>query len=326
MSGQPIDPEILKRLDPEYVEFHNKYIAHLPAPHTLPWDATIRNKEAVPGAADILEVGSVKDYDLSKTKVRVFTPKGSPPEGGWPVYCWYHGGGWTLGSISAENAFCSRICQGAKCVVATVDYRLAPENGPSLLGINTASIALGGSSAGGNLAAIISMKATQLNPPIPVVHVQMIVPVTDNTAQPTGNPYPSWKECANTVWLDVGRMIWFRDFYVPNEADRTKWDCSPIFAPDDLLAKMPSTWVAVMELDILRDEGLAYAERLKKVGVPVTHKLYKKAPHQILAMDGVLAVGRELVADATRNLGEIVWDPLAVVFKPAVGLILCCQQ
>lgn len=134
------------------------------------------------------------------------------------------------------------------------------------------------------------MKAAQLNPPIPLVHAQLIVPATDNTAQPTGNPYPSWKECANTVWLNVGRMIWFRDFYVPNEADRTKWDCSPIFAPDELLAKTPSTWVAVMELDILRDEGLAYAERLRNVGVPVTHKLYKKAPHPILAMDGKLCL------------------------------------
>jgi acetyl esterase/lipase len=134
------------------------------------------------------------------------------------------------------------------------------------------------------------MKAAQLSPPIPLVHAQMIVPTTDNTAQPTGNPYPSWKECANTVWLDVGRMIWFRDFYVPNEADRTKWDCSPIFAPNELLAKTPSTWVAVMELDILRDEGLAYAERLRNAGVSVTHKLYKKAPHQILVMDGKLCL------------------------------------
>lgn len=131
------------------------------------------------------------------------------------------------------------------------------------------------------------MKAAQLTPPIPLVLAQMIVPVTDNTAQPIGDPYPSWKECVNTVWLNSGRMIWFRDFYVPNDGDRTKWDCSPIFAPDELLAKTPPTWVAVMELDILRDEGLAYAEKLRNVGVSVTHKVYKKAPHQILAMDGM---------------------------------------
>lgn len=75
---------------------------------------------------------------------------------------------------------------------------------------------------------------------------------------------------------------------MPNKADRTNWDCSPIFAPDELLAKTPSTWIAVMELDILRDEGLAYARRLRSVGVRVTHKVYNKAPHQILAMDGRL--------------------------------------
>ncbi|KAG9314331.1 Alpha/Beta hydrolase protein [Chiua virens] len=360
MDGQPIHPEILPRLDPEYVEFHNKYIAHLPAPHTLPWDPSIRNRETVPGAADTLQVGSVKDYDLSKTKVRVFTPEGPAPEGGWPVYCWYHGGGWTLGSINAENAFCSRVCKGnyyaclavrgSKAVFEQgpnvwsppVDYRLAPEhpypaavedsletlqwvyekgsypprNQPrshcprGLISVGKHLVHRVRSKrlhSGGNLSAIISMKAAQLSPPISILHVQMIVPVTDNTAQPTGDRYPVVEECANTVWLNTGRMIWFRDFYVPNVVDREKWDCSPIFAPDELLAKSPPTWVAVMELDILRDEGLAYADRLKKVGVSVTSKMYKGAPHQILAMDvsnRVLAVGRELVADTTRNLAE----------------------
>ena len=92
MTEQSIDPAILPRLDPEYVEFHNKHIAHLPALHTMPWDPNVRNKRTVPGTADILNVGSVKDYDLSKTKVRVFTPEGLQPKDGWPVYRWYHGG------------------------------------------------------------------------------------------------------------------------------------------------------------------------------------------------------------------------------------------
>ncbi|KAG2369350.1 hypothetical protein BDR07DRAFT_1388445 [Suillus spraguei] len=85
-------------------------------------------------------------------------------------------------------------------------------------------------------------------------------------------------------------MLWFRNFYVSKEAERTEWGNSPIFAPDvdELLAKSSKTWIAVMELDILRDEGLAYGERLKKVGVPVSHKLYARAPHQILAMDGTI--------------------------------------
>jgi len=91
-APQAIDPAILPRLDPEYVVFHNEYIAHTVPPHTLPWDPTIRNRPTVPGSAEILQVGSVKDYGLTHCKVRVFTPEGAPPPKGWPVYIWYHGG------------------------------------------------------------------------------------------------------------------------------------------------------------------------------------------------------------------------------------------
>ncbi|KAH7925191.1 hypothetical protein BV22DRAFT_1011765 [Leucogyrophana mollusca] len=303
---QPLDPEILPRLHPEYVAFHNEHVAYIVPNHLQEWDPSVRNQPTVPGSAEVLEVGSVKDYDLSHCKVRVFTPEGTPPVDGWPVYIWYHGGGWTLGNINSENAFVSRQCKGAQCVAVTVDYRLGPEDpypaavedafealqwvyekGSSLLGVNPKRLAIGGSSAGGNLAAIMSMKAAQLDPPIPLLLAQLIVPVTDNTADASGDPYPSWKELANTPWLNTSRMLWFRNQYLPNKEDWTKWDNSPIFAPDELLAKSPKTWIAVMELDILRDEGLAYGEKLRKLGVEVSHKIYMRAPHQILAMDGM---------------------------------------
>jgi acetyl esterase/lipase len=92
IKPQAIDPDILPRLDPEYVAFHNKYVAHLVPPHTLPWNPAIRNGDTVPGSAEVLSVGSVQDYDLSHCKVRVFTPEGTPPPDGWPAYIWYHGG------------------------------------------------------------------------------------------------------------------------------------------------------------------------------------------------------------------------------------------
>ncbi|KAH7925190.1 hypothetical protein BV22DRAFT_454670 [Leucogyrophana mollusca] len=321
----PIAPEILPRLDPEYIAFHNKYVAHIVPYHTDPnWNPSMRSSNPVPGSSEVLKVGKVEDYDLTHCKVRVFTPEGTPPADGWPVYIWYHGGGWTLGGIDTQNHFVSRQCKGAKCVAITVDYRLAPEHpypaavedafealqwvygkGSSILGINPQRIAIGGESAGGNLSAILSVKAAQLNPPIPLLLAQLIAPVTDNTADPSGNPYPSWKEVANTPFLNIGRMLWFRDKYLPKGEDCTKWDISPIFVPDELLAKSPKTWIAVMELDILRDEGLAYAERLKKIGVEVSTKMYMKAPHPILAMDGgALSVGRELISDAVTNLAE----------------------
>lgn len=85
-------------------------------------------------------------------------------------------------------------------------------------------------------------------------------------------------------------MLWFKHNYSPNEADWTKWDNSPLFAPDESFKKVPPAWIGVAELDILRDEGIAYAEKLSKAGVPVDLKVYKGAPHPIMAMDGTFCL------------------------------------
>lgn len=140
--------------------------------------------------------------------------------------------------------------------------------------------------SGGNLAAVVALKAVQAEPPIPVMFQLLVVPVTDNTATTSGVPYKSWAENANTVQLTPGRMLWFRDNYLPNEKDRTAWESSPIFAPKELFKKLPKAWVAVMDLDVLRDEGIEYANKMKAAGVDVEVKLYETAPHPILAMDG----------------------------------------
>lgn len=116
--------------------------------------------------------------------------------------------------------------------------------------------------------------------------VSKVVPVVDNTAD-IGGPYPSWSENAKTVSLVPEKMLWFRKNYLPNKEDWTKWDNSPIFAPKELFAKAPNAWIAVAELDILRDEGIAYGEKLKEGGLQVEVKIYKGAPHPIMAMDGM---------------------------------------
>jgi acetyl esterase/lipase len=136
--------------------------------------------------------------------------------------------------------------------------------------------------SGGNLAAILTLKAAEASPPIPLVFQLLIVPVTDNTATVEN----LWAENALTPWLSPARMLWFRDNYLPNKEDYTKWDASPYFAPDALLAKAPKAWIAVCECDILRDEGIAYGKKLSAVGVEVEVEVYKGAPHPIMAMDG----------------------------------------
>jgi len=176
--------------------------------------------------------------------------------------------------------------------------------GESEVGVDLNRIAVGGSSSGGNLAAVVALTGPTLNPPVPILFQLLIVPVVDNTASPSGEPYTSWRENALTAWLPTGRMLWFRDNYLPNTTDRVKWDSSPIFAPDDIFSKAPKAWIAVAEMDILRDEGIAYGEKLKQAGAQVDVKVYEKAPHQIMALDGVLKIGKQLVNDASHVLGK----------------------
>ena len=140
------------------------------------------------------------------------------------------------------------------------------------------------SSSGGNLAAILALKAAQLQPPIPLVFQLLIVPVTDNTA--SVETYKSWTENQLAPWLSPERMLWFRHNYLPNQEDWSKWDASPYLAPDDLLSKTPKAWIGVAELDILRDEAVQYGAKMSKVGIEVEIDVYKGAPHPIMVMDG----------------------------------------
>ncbi|KAG2060580.1 lipase/ esterase, partial [Suillus hirtellus] len=143
-----------------------------------------------------------------------------------------------------------------------------------------------------------------LTPPTPIIFQLLIMPVTDNTASVADERYPSWKECQNTVWLCEGRMMWFRNMYLPDPATWAEPDNSPIFASDALLAKVPPAFVSVCELDILRDEGLAYGEKLKSLGVKVEAKVYPGASHQILGMDAALKVGQQQADDAIKAVGD----------------------
>ncbi|KIK67689.1 hypothetical protein GYMLUDRAFT_36420 [Collybiopsis luxurians FD-317 M1] len=323
---QPLHPSMIPKLDPEYVEFHNSVLQYITPPHTLPWNPAIRDVPAVPGSTEPLTVGKTSDIDLSCTNMRVFTPEGEAPSAGWPVFIFFHGGGWTFGTIASESTFSTNMCVRAKCVVVSVNYRLAPEHkypiavqdaieslqwiikhGKAALNVDTSKIAVGGSSSGGNLAAILALKAAEptFTPPLPspLVLQLLIVPVTDNTA--TDSPGGLWEENKHTPWLSPDRMNWFKDNYFANKEDWTKWDASPIFAPQELLTKTPNAWIGVGELDILRDEGVKYGEKLKEAGVKeVEIAVYKGGPHPIMAMDGVVKLGAKLITDATNALSK----------------------
>ncbi|PFH48418.1 hypothetical protein AMATHDRAFT_76739 [Amanita thiersii Skay4041] len=342
---QPLHPSILPRLDPEYISFHTNHLQFLPLVYDKPWDPAFRAGPVVPGGTLPSRVGKLEDYNLTHTKLRAFTPPGDIPPSlsssstGWPVLIYFHGGGWTFGNIASEESFSSRMCLDARCVVVSVDYRLAPEhpypaavedaiealqwvvkNGKEKLNVDLTRIAVGGSSSGGNLAAVLALQAPLLKPALrhPIMFQLLIVPVTDNTSTASGKPSPhaSWERNVHTPWLSPARMLWFRNNYLPDEATRGEWRASPLLAPEEVVKGMlkagkSKCWVAVTELDILRDEGVAFSERLRKEGgglVEVEVVEYKKCPHPIMAMDGVLEAGRRMVSDAGRALKKAFWD------------------
>lgn len=226
----------------------------------------------------------------------------------------------------------------ANCVVVTVGYRLAPEYqypvqvedalealvwvhseaGCSVLDIDPARIAIGGTSAyvclssalridpesdrysrGGNLSVVISLKASSLPEPIPIVLSILIVPVIDNTATET----TIWSSRKKAPWLTPARMTWYRAMYVPNSTDAYNWDASPNFAPRSLLSKSPKTWIAIAEQDLLAPEGLAFADQLRRSGVDVEVTNYVGMTHTILAMNG-----KSTLSDCDRHLSPFRTD------------------
>ncbi|KAH6664993.1 Alpha/Beta hydrolase protein [Halenospora varia] len=320
---QPIHPSLRSLLDPQYIEFHEKYLQYVPSSESIPWDPACRFEPSpsAAGRSPFIEVGSTRDFDYGgNEQLRIFVPKGERPQDGWPVLMWMHGGGWTMGDLSSENSFLTQICSELPCMVISVNYRHAPENpypaaiddvvagftwivspaGQKELGVDLKRIAVGGLSAGGGLAAILSLKAAEMQPPVSIAFQLMIVPVIDNTA----TAETSWKGNAYAPWLTPARMLWYRNMYLPNKEDWTNWDVSPNFAPPKLLAKSPKTWVAVAELDILCEEAVEYGKQLQSSGVQAKVVVYPGSTHSILIFDGVLDIGKRLVNDACRALKE----------------------
>jgi acetyl esterase/lipase len=328
---QPLHPSVIPRLDPEYISFHEKYLLHVTPPHTLPWDPV--KMRAVPpyavGARKPLEVGKVEEFELEKggygRKMRAYTPHGEPPMAGWPLMVYFHGGGWALGGLDSEQSVITNLCLGAKCVVLSIDYRLAPENkfpaavedavaalewsltkGKDLLNINMSRIATGGISAGGNLAAVLALKAVEnsFTPPLPkpMALQLLIVPSVDLTA--TDAPGGRWELNKHAPFLSPTRVNWFKGMYLPDEDDWLKWEASPLLAPEELMKKAPKAWIAAGECDVLCNEAEAYAEKLKKCGVEAECVVYKGGTHINFALDGVMKNGAKGISDAVDALAK----------------------
>ncbi|KAJ0159834.1 AB hydrolase superfamily protein [Colletotrichum tanaceti] len=153
--------------------------------------------------------------------------------------------------------------------------------------------------------------------PAPIAQL-LICPVIDSTA----TAETGWATTKHVPWLTPGRMSRYQDLYLPRPGDRARWDASPRFAPRDLLARSPRTWLAVAEVDLLTPEGLAYAAQLRDAGVEVETEVYKGATHFVLVLAGVHQISRKLVHDACAVLAR----GFGSTYDPAAAPILSQQE
>jgi acetyl esterase len=252
---------------------------------------------------DILIPGPAGDIPA-----RVYTPDG---EGKLPLCVYFHGGGWVLGGLDSQDADCRTIANGAACIVVSVNYRHAPEhkfpaaaedayratlwvaeNGGHLSG-DPMRLAVCGMSSGGNLAAVTALMARDRGRP----HIRyqlLIVPVT-NYAFDTA----SYGENGEGYVLTKEEMEWFWDHYLATPADGANPYASPLRAPD--FRGLPPALVMTAEYDPLRDEGRAYAERLREARVPVFYQCRKGMVHMFQ--------GPRALRDATRRLASALAAP-----------------
>ncbi|CAA9380740.1 MAG: Esterase/lipase [uncultured Phycisphaerae bacterium] len=228
--------------------------------------------------------------------VRVYTPKGDAPRGGFPVIVYYHGGGWVIASIDTYDGSCRALTDLTGAVVVSVDYRQAPEHkfpaahedsyaalqhvmaNAADFGGDPARVAVVGESAGGNLATAVCMMAQERGGKVPV-HQGLVYPIADYAFDT-----PSYKENANAKPLNAAMMRWFFEHYLNSPEDGEQVIVSPLRAGGDVLAALPPATIITAEIDPLRSEGVAYAQKLKAAGVDVAAQDYKGVTHEFFGM------------------------------------------
>ena len=250
-----------------------------------------------------IAVGNVQDRTIpgpaSDIPVRIYTPEGRGP---FPMLMNFHGGGWVIGDLDTADYQCRELCRSVGCIVISVDYRLAPEhkfpaaaddcfaatqwaaaNAKRLNG-DANRLAVGGDSAGGNLAAVVSQMARDKGGP-KLVFQLLVYPVTNADFSTT-----SYRDNAEGYLLTKTSMEWFWNHYAPGAADRAHPYASPVRATS--LARLPPALTMTAEFDPLRDEGEAYAAALQKAGVASECVRYDGLIHGFFAMANVVPAAK----------------------------------
>ena len=266
-----------------------------------------------PAAPDVAEVRELAaDGPHGAIPLRMYRPLGSSAGAVLPALVYFHGGGWVIGDLETHDVLCRELANGAGCAVVAVDYRLAPEfvfphavddclaatawlqRNAVALGIDAARLAVGGDSAGGNLAAVVTHLARDAGD-LPIAFQLLIYPATDQRLVAA-----SHETNGDGYLLTRDSIAYYRGHYLPDAADWLDPRSSPLLRGD--LRALPPALVVTAGYDPLRDEGLQYAQALSDAGNRVSHVCFERQIHGFITMGRVLDEANTAVALCAAEL------------------------
>ena len=230
--------------------------------------------------------------------LRGYRPAGSAADARLPVLVYYHGGGWVIGDLDTHDVLCRELCNQSGCAVVAVDYRLAPEHrfpaavddaiaaarwvraNAGALKVDPGRMAVGGDSAGGNLAAVVALAARDAGD-LPLAFQLLVYPATDQR-----RGWPSHTSNGQGYLLTRDSIGYYHDHYLPEPAQDLDWRASPLLAADH--GRLPPALVLTAGYDPLRDEGLQYAHKLSAAGSRATLVNFERQIHGFITMGRVL--------------------------------------
>ncbi|PYN55734.1 MAG: acetyl hydrolase [Candidatus Rokuibacteriota bacterium] len=291
-----------------------------PAYNTLsPKDARQLFRETRPASTPTPpEIGAVRNLVANgpggPIPLRVYRPAGVAASVALPGLMYFHGGGWVIGDLDTHDVLCRQLTAEAGVTVVNVDYRLAPEHKfpaaaddawaatrwtvahASEFGVDAGRLAVGGDSAGGNLAAVVALQARDAGAPIIKLQV-LVYPVTDVAAESR-----SYQDFSEGYMLTRESMRWFTAHYLAAAGQANDWRVSPLRASSH--AGLPPALVVTAGFDPLRDEGAAYAAKLQQAGVLVDYVCYGGMIHGFAGMGKLIETGNRAVSHIAATLRQ----------------------
>ncbi len=258
------------------------------------------------------DVASVRDETSGPVPMRVYRPLGAAAGATLPALVYFHGGGWVIGDLDTHDTLCRELANGAGVCVVAVDYRRAPDHRfpaavddcyaatrwivaqAAALRIDPTRLAIGGDSAGGNLAAVVAIAARDAGD-LPLAYQLLIYPATDQRAAS-----PSHTANGQGYLLTSDSVAYYRAHYLEREEDWPDWRASPLLHED--LSRLPPALVLTAGFDPLRDEGAAYADRLSAAGNRVAYVCFERQIHGFILMGKVLDEANAAVALCASEL------------------------